>query len=438
MSANHQEFKYDSDITWQQSVVYAFQNLIIFMASAVVMPITVGYALELGQIEIAHMLQRTFFLCGVMTFVQVKWGHGFPIQDGPAGLWSGMFISLAGIATASGGSMAELRTNLEGALIICGIYVMLLVCTGLLDKVGKYFTHTINGIVIILMSLQISASVMKGLTASDSNDGNLRIRSIAVGIFTLLTILLILKWAKGFLRSIATFVGAAAGWLLACALGLRSETLPNTGGLITLPGIFAWGKPTFDPGIVVTCVIGATVLLSMCFASIDGMGKVLSEGASRQEMRRGIFFHGLAECLTGVFSSIAFMPYVSSIGILEMTEVAAKKPFYMVSVCMLFMGIVPAIGLFFSGLPSCVGNGALLIIFAMCLTQGLREIMQSGFNKKGEYVTGISMMIGVGIMFLPSGTFDFLPTALSCILSNGMITGVITAFLLERLLKDFE
>ena len=64
--------------------------------------------------------------------------------------------------------------------------------------------------------------------------------------------------------------------------------------------------------------------------------------------------------------------------------------------------------------------------------------MQGGFDKKSEYVVGISMMIGVGIMFLPTETFDYLPSAISSIASNGMIVGVIVAFVLERLLKDFK
>lgn len=438
METTKKIYKYDSDITATQSIIYALQNLIIFMASAVVLPIAVGYAIGLNQQEVAQMLQRTFFLCGLMTFLQVKWGHGFPIQDGPAGLWSGLFISLAGITSANGGELTALRTDLQAALCICGVYIMLLVCTGLINKISKYFTHTINGLVIILMSLQISASVMKGFTGSEAEDETIRIKCICAGLLTLLTILLVLKYAHGFLQSIASFVGVAAGWIFTYVVKIENSSLLVSEAFFELPKTFAWGRPTFDLGIIVTCLISATVLLSMCFASIDGMGKALSDGATAKQMRNGIFFHGFAALLTGVFSSIAFMPYVSSIGVLEMTKVAAKKPFYIVSVCMMLMGVIPAIGLFFSGLPNCVGNGALLVIFAICLVQGLREIMQSGFGKREEYVTGISLMIGVGIMFLPSGTFDFLPTALSSIFSNGMIAGVIAAFILERLLKNFN
>ena len=73
------KYKLDADISNQESVIYAFQNLIIFLASAIVMPIVVGQTLGLDQLQIAQMLQRTFFLCGIVTFVQVRWGHGLPI-----------------------------------------------------------------------------------------------------------------------------------------------------------------------------------------------------------------------------------------------------------------------------------------------------------------------------------------------------------------------
>lgn len=36
------------------------------------------------------MLHRTFVLCGITSYLQVKLGHTYPIIDGPAGLWASM------------------------------------------------------------------------------------------------------------------------------------------------------------------------------------------------------------------------------------------------------------------------------------------------------------------------------------------------------------
>ena len=95
-------------------------------------------------------------------------------------------------------------------------------------------------------------------------------------------------------------------------------------------------------------------------------------------------------------------------------------------------------GAFFASIPEPVGNGALLVIFALCLTQGIKQIVQSGFDQRSEYVTGVSLMIGAGVMFLPSDTFDGLPTLAVCLLSNGLIVGVAAALVLDRILSGMK
>ena len=136
--------------------------------------------------------------------------------------------------------------------------------------------------------------------------------------------------------------------------------------------------------------------------------------------------------MTGVFSSIAFMPYVSSIGVVEMTRVAARKPMYLAAGGMIFIGLAAPFGALFATIPACVGNGALIIIFALCIGQALREFGKVRFESRENLIVGLSLIIGVGIMFLPAGTFSSLPPAAACLLSNGLIVGMAAAFLLEH------
>lgn len=131
-----------------------------------------------------------------------------------------------------------------------------------------------------------------------------------------------------------------------------------------------------------TCLISAFVLISMVFASLNGMAAMAGEEITGQKMKRSIFFHGLAAVMTGVFSSIAFMPYVSSIGVVEMTRVAARKPMYLAAGGMIFIGLAAPFGALFATIPACVGNGALIIIFALCIGQALREFGKVRFESR--------------------------------------------------------
>ena len=104
--------------------VYTLQHIIYFAAGTVVLPIAVGIHLGLEQIQIAELLQRTFFLCGVTTLLQIKLGHLYPIIDGPAGLWASMMIVMAVSTADMGGQMGDLRRNLELGILIAGTIIM--------------------------------------------------------------------------------------------------------------------------------------------------------------------------------------------------------------------------------------------------------------------------------------------------------------------------
>lgn len=105
---------------------------------------------------------------------------------------------------------------------------------------------------------------------------------------------------------------------------------------------------------------------------------------------------------------------------------------YLAAGGMIVMGLIAPFGALFATIPACVGNGALIIIFALCIGQALREFRKVEFESRENLIVGLSMIIGCGIMFLPAGTFSKLPATAACLLSNGLIVGMAAAFLLEH------
>lgn len=229
------------------------------------------------------------------------------------------------------------------------------------------------------------------------------------------------------------FIGVIAGWILAAALG---ETVSgnSTGSMLLVPGLFVWGAPTFDAGVVITCVIGALVLLSMSFASIQSMSEVVKRDVSDNALKSSIALHGAAAVFAGMGASVAFMPYASSTGVVQMTGIASRKPLYWGAAGMIILGVIGPIGVFFSTIPSCVGSPAILVIFAMIIGQAFNEISRISLSNREYLVIGLSLLGGIGVMFLPAGVFNSLPFALSCLCSNGLIIGTVAALLLEHVI----
>lgn len=131
---------------------------------------------------------------------------------------------------------------------------------------------------------------------------------------------------------------------------------------------------------------------------------------------------------------MAFMPYASSTGVVQMTGIASRKPLYWGAAGMIILGVIGPIGVFFSTIPSCVGSPAILVIFAMIIGQAFNEISRISLSNREYLVIGLSLLGGIGVMFLPASVFNSLPFALSCLCSNGLIIGTVAALLLEHVI----
>lgn len=431
---NNLKYQLADKLPIHENLVYAAQQVVFFIASAIIMPIMVSYLLGLDQAGVASTIHRTLILCGVVSILQTRFGHHYPIMEGPAGLWSGLFILMANMTISSGGELDLLRTNLELGVIISGLFIFLLVAFNVIDKILSLFNPLINGIVILLMVLQISPSIIKGMAGI--TDGNVHINAMSALIFffTMVIIIILNAYAKGFVKGIATLIGVIAGWILAGILGMTQASILTDTSFFSLPVPFSWGAPTFDIGVVITCIIAALVLLSTEFASISGMANAVDEEVPKKNMNRSIGIHGLSSVLAGVFSTIPFMAFYASVGVVKITNVASRQPFYIASVFMIIMGLISPIGLFFATMPTAVGYAAMIIVFAMIWGQGMNELAKVQFGNRESMIMGISMLIGVGIMFLPVTTFENMPSVIGSLFSNGLITGVIVAFLLDHVI----
>ncbi|MDF3000419.1 MAG: hypothetical protein K0Q48_538, partial [Bacillota bacterium] len=337
-------YELDDKLPLQKNLIYGIQHIIYIAISAVAIPVVVAPLLGLTQGEVADVLQRTFFVSGILSILQAKFGHGFPIIEAPAGLWTGILTLMAGLAPAVGKDLPTLRTDIEGGLLISGAVVMIIAITGLIPYITRLFTPSVNSVLIFLMVLQFSPSILKGMLGVASRDQPADLKAMANFFVVVFIILTINLFAKGFLQSISILIGILSGWILAGILGMGSLMEFSGSQLISIPEIFAWGKPTFDSGMITTCIIAALLLLSMTYTSIKSMAEMLGAEMTKKKWNRAFLIDGLSTVLAGVFPIIAFMPYISSTGFLAMTRVAARTPFLIAGAAMMIMGLIKPLG----------------------------------------------------------------------------------------------
>lgn len=435
-TANKHGMLYDLEdkVPAGQSVIYGVQYLVYFLAGSAIMPVIIGAYLGLDQAGIAQMLQRTFLLSGGVSILQAILGHRYPIIDGPAGLWMGLLIILAETCTSFGQDLAVLRTNMEVGMIIAGIMVIIVALTGLVDKILKVFTPIVNGTFLILMVMQMSATVIKGATGISSGYKTIQPKFLAVFLITTAVILVINLKAKGFLQSIATLIGVVCGWILAYALGISPDFISSGNGFLAIPQPFAWGTPTIYPSVIITCLIGEFMLFSNFATSLNGMSELLEVENTPKQVKRSTVLFGCTAILCGVFPVTGFVPFASAPSTTKLTRVAARGPFIIGGLFMMLLGVIAPICTFFAAIPPAVGYSAMMIVFAMMLQQGIQEFKKVELTNREGFIIGISFMIGAGIMFLNADAFMTLPQMLRYIVSNGLIMGLIVALLMEHIL----
>jgi xanthine/uracil permease len=418
-------------------LAYGFQHMILLIANSAIMPIIIARGLGLESAEISSMLLRTFFTCGALSILQTRFGHRYPIIDGPSGLWLTVWIGLASVTSAMDGDLTALRAHIEFGMIIAGLFVIALGLTGWMKYISRLFSPLVNGVFLILMPIQLSKSFIGGMLGvvygTDEIDGG----SFATFWVTVVAMLLVNIFGTPFIKSIAILIGIAIGWAFSifAGVGTLADISANT-PFIVLPELFAWGTPSFDPGILTTCVLGSFLLFANVVASFLGMADAIGEDFTEKQLNRGTVFFGVSTIVTGAFATVGFVPFATSIGIVRMTGVASRKPFYLGSAAMILMGLIGPVGLFFAAIPPAVGYGSLTVLFAIIVKQGADYLKKAELTERKGFAIGISMLVATGIMMQPFALFEILPRIIVPFVSNGLLVGVILAIVLEQLLRE--
>jgi len=415
-----------------RTVVYALQWLIFTLANSAVVPLVVGRALGLDAAGIAGLAQRTLFFSGLASLLQVLVGHRLPIMEGSSGMWWGVFISLAALAPGLGKPLPLLRTDLEMGVIIAGLVLVLVGSSRVIGGALRLFTPAVTGSVLILLGLQLSGTFVNGMLGLGAGASTVNYRAV----FLSLVVAAVVLWAglqgRPLLRSLAVLAGIAVGWLLALPLGMAPPAPWQGAGLFRWPQLFAWGRPTFDGGIVITCVFTGLLVLSNLVASILAMEKTIGREASRPVYDRGVALTGVADILAGAGATVGFVPLSLGAAMVGMTGVASRLPFILFALLMALLGLLPTVGALLSAIPVPVGYTVLMVSFCQMIGFGLRDFLQLDLDNRDFYVLGLTLLFGTGTMFIPPAALAGLPALLRYLLGNGFIAGMLLCILLEH------
>jgi xanthine/uracil permease len=404
-------------------VLYALQWIVYHIGVIISAPIVVGNALGLNPAEIGKLSQLTFFLTGIASLMQIRFGHGGLLIEGPAAPWWAACVILAGIAKEMGRPLASVRTDIEGAMIVTGLTLAVLGSIGLIKWARSFFTNRVTGILLMLLGLQIGGVGIKGLAG-----GGLKL--FIIGLLVLLMVIYLTLHGRGLLKNSAIILSVAFGWLLSFLAG--EVVMPGGSAWFSLPPLFLWGPPSFEIGSVVSFLLLGLLLIPNVVGSIAALEAATGERLPLKKYDRGLAVSGTANFLVGVFGGIGTIPFAISAGLISFSGNKSPKPFILSCVIFIAMGLFPPLGALAGSVPQPVAAAVLLVSGCSLAIIGLRDMVREEITLRENFIIGLSLLSGIGVMLLPHSQWEQIPGWAAGILSNGVIVGVLGSILLEH------
>lgn len=412
-----------------KAAILGLQHLLAMYSGAVAVPLLIGSALNFNAQEMTYLVSIDIFMCGLATLFQLLrnryFGIGLPVILGCA-IQAVEPLKMIGKQFSIG--------TMYGAIIVAGIFVFLI--GGQFSKIKRLFPPVVTGTLITVIGLTLIPISLQNIGGGDvtaKNFGDLQ--NIGVGFFTVVVILILSVWGKGFIKSIAVLIGLILGSLLAACLGMVSLAPVSQAAWFHVPQPFYFGMPQFEWSSSLTMIIIALVSMVESTGVFFALGSVLKKDVTATDLKLGYRAEGLAVILGGIFNTFPYTTFSQNVGLLELSGIKTKRPIYWSAGLLMLLGLLPKIGALATIIPTPVLGGAMLVMFSMIGVQGIRMLAQIDFSdERNILIVATALGLGLGVSSYPT-IFQFLPKTVQLFLGNGIVVASISSVTLNLIFK---
>lgn len=416
------------EINMFKDMSLGLQHVLAMYAGAVVVPLIIGFSIGLTTTQLTYLISIDIMMCGVATILQV-WknkfmGIGLPVVLGCTFTAVGPIINIAN--TYSIGSV-------YGAILVSGLFVVLI--AKYFSKLIKFFPPVVTGSVVTIIGVTLIPVALNNFAGGQGSEDFASLQNIGLGFLTLLIILLVLKFAKGFFASIAILIGIIVGTIIASFFGLVDLSPVKDASWVHLPVVFYFGTPEFHLVPILTMILVAMVSLVESTGVYFALGNITDKDIREADLKRGYRAEGVAIMLGGLFNSLPYTAFSQNVGLIQLSGVRRLRIIYIAGVMLILLGLMPKIGAATLAIPESVLGGAMIAMFGMVIAYGIKMLSTVNFeNQNNLMVVAISIAFGLGVTAVPD-VFTSLPARLSVITESGIVMGSLTAIILNLILN---
>lgn len=404
------------------------QHVLAMYAGAVIVPLIVGSSIGLSTAQLTYLISIDIMMCGVASILQV-WknkfmGIGLPVVLGCTFTAVGPIINIANTYSIE---------SVYGAILSAGLFVVII--AKYFSKLIKFFPPVVTGSVVTIIGLTLIPVALNNFAGGQGADDFASLENIGLGFITLLIILFVLKFAKGFFASIAILIGIVVGTVLAAFFGQVDVSPVKEASWLHLPVVFYFGTPEFHLVPILTLILVVMVSLVESTGVYFALGDITDKEIREADLKRGYRAEGFAIMLGGLFNSLPYTTFSQNVGLIQLSGVRKLKIIYIAGVMLMILGLMPKIGAATLAIPDSVLGGAMIAMFGMVSAYGIKMLSTVDFdNQNNLMVVAISVAFGLGVTAVPD-VFSSLPSSISVITESGIVMGSLAAIFLNVVLN---
>lgn len=419
-------------LTEGKAAILGFQHLLAMYSGDVIVPLLIGGFLHFTAAQMTYLVSVDIFMCGIATLLQVKktalTGIGLPVVLGCA-------IQAVQPLERIGGTLGI--TAMYGAIIASGLFVILI--GDLFSKIKGLFPPIVTGSIITVIGFTLIPVAFQDIGGGDiaaKSFGDPR--NLLVGLITVIVIVGVNVWGRGFFRSIAILIGILIGTGIAGFMGMVSLTPVAQAGWFHLPQPFYFGVPTFKLSAILTMIMVTLTTMIESTGVFFALGDLVGKDITQDDLKRGYRSEGIAAILGGIFNTFPYSTFSENVGVLQLSGVKSRKPIYYAAGFLILLGLLPKAGAIATIVPTSVLGGAMLVMFGIVGIQGVRILQQVNFNQtKNILIVSLSIGMGLGSTVYPQ-LYRALPETVQMLMTNGIVVASITAVVLNLSFNGYD
>jgi xanthine permease len=407
------------------------QHVLAMYAGAVIVPLIVGGALGLTGEQLTYLVSIDIFMCGIATLLQVWrnkfFGIGLPVVLGCTFTAVGPMIAIGGQYGISA---------IYGSILVSGIFVVAI--SKYFGKLVRFFPPVVTGSVVTIIGITLIPVAMNSMAGGQGSPDFGSLTNIGLAFGTLLFIIVLFRFFKGFVRAIAILLGLGAGTVVAYFMGMVNFKAVAEASWFHMPAPFYFGLPTFEVSAILTMILVAMVSLVESTGVYFALGDICEEKLEEKDLASGYRAEGLAIILGAFFNAFPYTTYSQNVGLLQLSGVKTKNVIYTAGAFLVLLGLVPKIGALTTIIPTPVLGGAMVAMFGMVVAYGIKMLSAVEFSSQENLlIIACSVGMGLGVTAVPE-LFAQMPSSIRILTENGIVAGSLTAIVLNLVFNVFK